>query len=107
MKANEMGDKSFCLSDAPTGYVKRMQEYTGKGLDNGVSDVGLCTKMLLDLMKGFDHMGVQLYTDNCYTSPLLYYRLYKHQGINACGTIRPQRVGFSSELIIKASEINH
>ncbi len=59
---------------------------------------------VLDLMKGFDHMVVQLYTDNFYTSPLLY---YKHQGINACGTIRPQRVGFPFELIIKASEINH
>ncbi len=63
--------------------------------------------MVLGLMKGFDHMGVQLYTDNFYTSPLLYYRLYKHQGINACGTVRPQRVGFPSELIIKATEINH
>ncbi len=66
----------------------------------------VCTKVVLDLMKGFDHMGVQLYTDNFYTSPLLYYRLYKLQGINACGTVRSQRVGFPSELIIKASEIN-
>ncbi len=100
-----MGIKVFVLSDAPTGYVKRMQVYTGQGLDNGVSDVGLCTTVVLDLMKGFDHMGVQLYTDNVYTSPLLYCRLYKHQGINACGTVRPQRVGFPSELIIKASEL--
>ncbi len=106
-KPMKWGIKVFVLSDASTGYVKRMQVYTGQGLGNGVSDVGLCTKVVLDLMKGFDHMGVQLYTDNFYTSPLLYYRLYKHQGINACGTIRPQRVGFPSELIIKASEINH
>ncbi len=55
-----------------------MQVYTHKGLDNGVSGVGLCTKVVLDLMKDFDHMGVQLYTDNVYTSPRLYYRLYKH-----------------------------
>ncbi len=59
-----MAIKVFVLSDVPTGYVKRMQVYTGQGLDNGVSGVGLCTKVVLDLMKGFDHMGVQLYTDN-------------------------------------------
>ncbi len=34
-----------------------MQVYTGKGLDNGVSDVGLCTKVVFKLMKGFDHMA--------------------------------------------------
>ncbi len=58
-------------------------------------------------MEGFDNMGVQLFTDNFYTSPLLYYRLYKHQGcINACGTVRPSRLGFPHELIIKATELN-
>ncbi len=105
-KPTKWGIKVFVLSDAPTAYVKRMQVYTGQGLDNGVSDVGLCTKVASDLMKYFDHIGVQLYTDNFNTSPLLYYMLYKHQSINACGTVRPQRVGFPSELIIKASEIN-
>ncbi len=87
-------------------FLMRMQVYTGQGSNNGVSVVGLCTKVVLDLMKGCDHMGVQLYTDNFHTSPLLYYGLYKHQGINACGIVRPQRVSFPSELIIKASEIN-
>ena len=53
-----------------------------------------------------DHMGVQLYTDNFYTSPLLYYRLYKRQGINACGTVRPNRLGFPSQLVIKATGTN-
>jgi len=104
-KPTKWGIKVFVLSDAPTGYVKRMQVYTGKGLDTGMSDVGLCTKVVLDLMEGFDNMGVQLYTDNFYTSPLLYYMLYKH-GVSACGTVRPQRLGFPSELIVKASEAN-
>ncbi len=57
-KPTKWGIKVFVLSVAPTGYVKRMQVYTGKGLDNGVSGVGLCTKVVLDLMK-----EVQLYTD--------------------------------------------
>ncbi len=37
-KPTKWGIKVFVLSDAPTGYVKRMQEYAGQGLDNGVSD---------------------------------------------------------------------
>ncbi len=53
-KPSKCGIKVFVLSDAPT----RMQVYIGQGLDNGVSDVGVCTKVVLDLMKGFDHMGV-------------------------------------------------
>lgn len=73
--STKQGIKVFVLADASTGYVKRLQVYTGKGLDNCVSDIGLYTKVVLDLMKGFDHMGVQLYTENFYSSPLLYYRL--------------------------------
>ncbi len=37
-KPTKWGIKVFVLSDAPTGHVKRMQVYTGQGLDNGVSD---------------------------------------------------------------------
>ncbi len=83
-KPTKWGIKVFVLADAPTGYVKRIQIYTGKGLDSCVSDVGLCTKVVLDLMEGFYNMGVQLFTDNFYTSPLLFYRLYKHQGMQCC-----------------------
>ena len=54
-KPTKWGIKVFILADAPTGYVKRLQVYTGKGLDSCVTDVGLCTKVVLDLMKGFDH----------------------------------------------------
>ena len=35
-----------------------------------MSDVGICTKIVLEHMDGFDHMGVHLYTDNLWTSPL-------------------------------------
>ncbi len=55
-KPMKWGIKVFVLSDTPTGY-ERMQVYTSKGLDNGVSGVGLCTKVVLGLMKGFDLWG--------------------------------------------------
>ncbi len=67
--------------------------------------MGLCTRVVLDLLSGFENTGLQLYTDNFYTSPLLYHRLYK-RGINACGTVRSNRIGFPKELIIKTSETN-
>ena len=73
-----MGIKVFDLADSPTGYVKRLQVYIGKGLDSCVTYVGLCTKVVLDKMEGLGNTGLQLYTDNFYTSPLLYYHLYKH-----------------------------
>ena len=41
-----------------------------------------------------------------FTSPLLYHRLYSQYVINACGTVRPNRIGFPKELIIKAAEAN-
>ena len=105
-KPTKWGIKVFVLADSPTGYVKRLQVYTGKGLDSCVGDVGLCTRVVLDLLVGFDNTGLQLYTDNFYTSPLLYYRLYRKQGINACGTARSNRIGFPKELCIKATESN-
>ena len=73
--------KVFVLADAPTGYVKRLQVYTGKGLDYCTGDVGMCTKVVVDLMEGFDHMGVQLYNRQLLYQSL---SLYKRQGINAC-----------------------
>ena len=40
-KPTKWGIKVFVLADSQTGYVKRLQVYTGKGLDSCVSDVGL------------------------------------------------------------------
>ncbi len=74
-KPTKWGIKVFVLADAPTGYVKRLQVYTGKGLDSCVSDVGLCTKVVSDLMEGFDNMGVQLFTDN-FTQVLFFTTAY-------------------------------
>lgn len=47
-------------------------------------------------MTGFD--GHQLYTDNYYTSTEVYLELYK-RGINCCGTVCTNKLGFPKELI--------
>ena len=99
-KPTKWGIKVFTLSDATNGYIYRIQIYTGKNLESDV-DVGLCSRVLLELMSGLD--GHHLYTDNYYTSPEVYLALY-NKGINCCGTIRVNRRGFPKELIHKKKE---
>ena len=94
-KPTKWGIKVFVLSDATNGYIYRIQIYTGTGLESNV-DVGLCSRVLLELMTGLD--GHHLYTDNYHTSPEVYLELYK-KGINCCGTVRTNRRGFPKELI--------
>ena len=52
-KPVKWGIKVFVLSDARNGYVKKLQVYGGKGL-NQTSDIGLCTRVVLELMRGFN-----------------------------------------------------
>ena len=66
-KPVKWGIKVFVLSDAHNGYVYRLQVYTGKNLDSSVSDVGLCTRVVLELMSGLENYHNELFTDN-YTS---------------------------------------
>ena len=101
-KPIKWGIKVFTLSDATNGYVYRIQIYTGKNMDETPA-VGLCSKVVLDLMNGLEDDGYQLYTDNYYTSPQLYLTLYK-KGINACGTARPNRKEFPHDLVHRKGE---
>ena len=63
-KPTKWGIKVFVLADATNGYIRTFQIYTGKSLEDGNSSVGLCTKVVLDLMSGLKGSGLHLYTDN-------------------------------------------
>ena len=104
-KPTKWGIKVFVLADATNGYIRTFQIYTGKSLEDGNSSVGLCTKVVLDLMSGLEGSGLPLYTDNYYTPPSLYLHLY-NRGINACGAARPNRIGFPKELLTKTTNTN-
>ena len=67
-KPTKWGIKVFVLSDASNGYVYRFQIYAGKSMDQGV-EVGLCSRVVLELMEGLEDHGFELYTDNYCTSP--------------------------------------
>ena len=95
-KPTKWGIKAFVLSDARNGYVYlyvyRVQIYTGK--NTVVQDcTGLSSRVVLDLLEGFDNAGVQVYMDRFYSSPNLLYTLGK-KGIGCCGTVMSNRKHF-------------
>ena len=67
-KPTKWGIKVFTLSEATNGYVYCIQIYTGKNIEEPPT-VGLCSRVVLDLMSGLNTQGYQLFTDNYYTSP--------------------------------------
>lgn len=99
-KATKSGVKGFVLSDATNGYMYRLQIYTGKQLDTTV-DASLCSLVVLELMTGLKYGGLQLYTDNYYSSSELFLKLYNDMSINSCGTVRANRKEFPKSLVKK------
>jgi len=75
-----------------------MQIYTGKQLNSTAPNIGLCSRVCLELMSGL-RSGFELFTDNYYTSPRLYMALY-NKGYNCCGTVRKGHKEFPEDLIV-------
>ena len=65
----------------------------------------LCSRFVLNLMEGLHGSGLHLYTDNFYTSPLLFHHLY-NRGINACGTACSNQKHFPQDLVTRATVSN-
>ena len=78
--------------------VYRLQVYTGKNIDASNPNIGLSSRVCMELISGLPE-GLKLFTDNYYTSPELYQALYK-KGYNCCGTVRTHRKEFPEDLII-------
>ena len=55
------GIKAFVLSDAMNGYVYRLQVYTGKYKETSQPEIGLCSQVVLDLLAGLEHLGLDAY----------------------------------------------
>lgn len=89
-KPTKWGLKFFVLADV-NGYTLDFKLYAGKS--KGVSENGLPYDVVTGLVnKDFLGSGYVIYTDNFYTSPLLFRHL-SQQGFGACGTYRQGRVG--------------
>ena len=60
-KPTKWGIKVFVLADATNGYVRNLQVYTGKSIENdGLASVGLCSRVVLDLMFDLHHSRLHL-----------------------------------------------
>ena len=68
-----------------------MANYIGKEND-GSSNVGLATKVVLSLTQNLQYKGYHVYTDNFYSSPALFAELHGLE-FEACGTVRKDRRG--------------
>ena len=76
-KPVKWGIKAFVLSDAINGYVYRLQVYTGKGMETNQPEIGLCSRVVLDLLSGLENTGLVIYTDNYYTSFRVTCKVYR------------------------------
>ena len=53
-------------------------------------DLGLCSRVVLELLDGLEEQCPKVYLDNYYTSPELFLALYNKK-VNVCGTARSNR----------------
>lgn len=90
-KPTKYGIKVWMRADPTNGYVNEFQVYTGREGNN--REVGLATRVVLDLTRaiwGHHHI---INTDNYFTSPTLADQLLLHDTYFR-GTVRTNRKGF-------------
>lgn len=91
-KRHRFGIKFFVLCDCETGYILDFIIYCGKESDiqEVEQEAGISGNIVLTMMQPYLDSGHTLYTDNWYTSPILYNILHGRQ-TNACGTVKQNR----------------
>lgn len=91
-KRHRFGLKFFVAVDCETGYVLDFILYTGAGTEivNYDTNLGVSGNIVMTLTEKYWGKGHVLFTDNWYTSPLLYEKLHEKK-INACGTVKANR----------------
>ena len=85
-----------------SGYISRLQIYTGKDRENEEGEFGQGMRVVNDLIQPYENKGYHLYLDNFYTSPDLFKSLYERE-VYACGTLRWGRRGFPKDIEINKS----
>nr|XP_039254067.1 piggyBac transposable element-derived protein 4-like isoform X2 [Styela clava] len=103
-KRARTGIKVWVLAESLTGYVSRLQIYTGRDPTAG-KETGLATRVVKYLINPYEGLHHHLYVDNFYTSAELFEYLLS-KGVYACGTSKCNAASFPKELIVtQAREI--
>jgi len=102
LKPTRYGLKAYLLCEATTGYVLSWTLHTGEILPNESQKV--TERLIIRLTDGFEGEGFNLYMDRYYTGIKILLDL-KDININACGTIRKDRLKLSKENKNKISQI--
>ena len=97
-KPKRFGIKVWAMADATNGYVLQQKIYTGKNIEQRTPEVGLGTRVVLDLTQGYENQGYIVVTDKFYTSPTLAQELLQ-KGINSLGTVKGNTRGLPKELV--------
>ena len=93
-KPTKWGIKLFVNSESSTGYVLTYDVYVGSSESN---EKGHTHKTVMKLMSNYLNKNHKLFSDNFYTSPILYKDLLDN-GTYACGSVRTNRKYFPDEL---------
>lgn len=93
--SSKWGIKVWSLCDSSNGFLLKFKVYTGKESDN--KDEGLGSRVVKDLLVGFEFSNRTIYMDNFYSSVNLFNDL-KLNGLGACGTVRANRKNLPIEM---------
>ena len=91
--------KVWVVAESSTGYVFRLQVYTGRDRASCQTEVGQGTRVVNDLIQPYEHKEYRLYVDNFYTSSELFSLLYE-RNVYACCTLRKGRRNVPGEITI-------
>jgi hypothetical protein len=96
----------WVLADAVTVYCYNFDVYFGKNAEVVKNNLGLSSKVVIELTKPLEMKGYQVYTDNFYTSPQLADYLY---GRNTYlrGTVRTNSKGYPKDLVQTSAAGRH
>ncbi|XP_040071775.2 piggyBac transposable element-derived protein 4 [Ixodes scapularis] len=97
-KRARFGIKFYKLCESSSGYCLNFSIYTGKSERTPATAGMLCSEaVVIDLVGDRLGNGHTIYTDNWYSSPLLFLHI-KEAGSNAVGTVRVHRKNMPQEL---------
>nr|XP_039255703.1 piggyBac transposable element-derived protein 4-like isoform X1 [Styela clava]XP_039255704.1 piggyBac transposable element-derived protein 4-like isoform X1 [Styela clava]XP_039255705.1 piggyBac transposable element-derived protein 4-like isoform X1 [Styela clava]XP_039255706.1 piggyBac transposable element-derived protein 4-like isoform X1 [Styela clava]XP_039255707.1 piggyBac transposable element-derived protein 4-like isoform X1 [Styela clava] len=99
MDHKKYGIKLWLLTESSTGYVSRLQFYSGKNQAMN-PESGLSLRVIKYLVSPFEWLHHHLYVDNFFASPKVFEYLLS-KGTYACGTFNSDSVGFPKDLIME------